>query len=150
MNRFFDKVFPEPNTGCWIWCGATHPSGHGSVNAKSHNGLNWAHRYSYFVENGDFDRDQLVLHKCDNPWCVNPLHLYLGSKGDNVRDLIERGSPKWASGNQIGTSKLTPFIVKEIKELLGVISNRQIAKKYNVSHSCINSIFNGNRWKEVL
>lgn len=150
MNTFFDRVYPEPNTGCWLWAGAHHPSGHGCVNPNSHNGFSWAHRYSYFIANGDFDRQKLICHKCDNPWCVNPEHLYVGTHSDNVRDILERSNPKWATGSKIWTAKLNPETVRDIRAMKGSMSNRAIARKFSVTHSVINKIFSGKIWKEVI
>lgn len=144
-------VYPEPNTGCWLWIGAQHPQGHGSLNGPSHNGFNYAHRYSYFLQNGEFDRSMMVCHKCDVPSCVNPEHLYLGTAKDNMRDILERGNPKYAVGDQVHTTKLTPDLVREIRleYKTGKHSMRKLGRKYGVAHGTISDLLSGFRWGHI-
>lgn len=87
IQNFYKYVYPEPNTGCWLWSGYTMPRGYGhfSIGAKSH----LAHRISYlYFHNSPGDLE--VCHKCDNPYCVNPDHLFLGTRLDNVRDMLTK------------------------------------------------------------
>lgn len=154
MGKSFDfmsAVYPEPNTGCWLWSGAQHPSGHGLVNPKTHNGLKYAHRYSYLIHKGQFDYKLHILHKCDVPDCVNPDHLYSGTHQDNHRDMLERSNPKYAVGNQIHTAKLNPELVREIRKefTTGTYSKRALGRKYGVTHTAICDLISGYRWSHV-
>lgn len=87
-ERFWAKV--EKGDGCWTWTGCKSPKGYGQI-LFNDNKIHLAHRVSYIMANGLIDSSLLVRHKCDNPSCVNPDHLELGTYKDNNRDKIERG-----------------------------------------------------------
>lgn len=88
-KRFMKHVqLPENLEECWIWTGARKYDGYGFFNAFGK--LRLAHRVSYKMFIGDFSDSFLVLHRCDNPPCVNPKHLFLGTPKDNVLDMIEK------------------------------------------------------------
>lgn len=89
-QRFWKYVSPEPNSGCWLWDGAATYTGHGKILHQSGR-LILAHRLSWTMHRGEIPSGLLVRHKCDNPRCVNPDHLCLGTHKDNSRDAVERG-----------------------------------------------------------
>jgi hypothetical protein len=85
---FWNRVDETPE--CWIWAGDFTHAGYGHVNHKGKTRM--AHRMAYELEYGmPIPKDKWVLHKCDNPACVRPDHLYLGTPKDNARDAVERG-----------------------------------------------------------
>jgi len=90
IDRLMKKIFPEPNTGCWIWTGGSHGHGYGTLSPKCYNGFMSPHRFMYFHKNGEFDRGLFVLHSCDLPCCVNPDHLFLGTAKDNTDDARKK------------------------------------------------------------
>ncbi len=93
LDRFEAKFYVTP--GCWVWTAATvGRAGHGSFRNGRHV---LAHRYAYQAYVGSIPRGQVVRHKCDNPKCVNPDHLELGTQADNMRDMAERGRGHWQS-----------------------------------------------------
>lgn len=95
-ESFWERVTPEPNTGCWLWTGAINASG--GYGAVRRNGVTYrAHAVAMYLGNGRWPLNQ-ALHRCDQPSCVNPSHLYDGTPLDNVRDAIDRGR----SRNQFG------------------------------------------------
>lgn len=90
MERFWSKVARTQNEAdCWLWLGATRAGGYGSI--KVGRKLEMAHRVSYLLAHGSIDEGLCVLHRCDNPSCVNPSHLFLGTKKDNTADRISKG-----------------------------------------------------------
>jgi hypothetical protein len=140
MKNSFEKFF-EKSEGCWIWTGAKKdkmPYGDFVFRGKK-----WiAHRVSYHVYKGDIPQKTLVLHLCDNPSCVNPDHLTLGTHLDNHKDMMEKGRNK--------VEKLSIEQVKEIKILIEQgDSCRSIAKKYSVSNVNISNIKNKKIWSWV-
>lgn len=106
LDRFMQYVSPEPNSGCWLWLGHVSPLGYGrfgvgSIRDKS-NRMVLAHRLSYELHAGAIAASDLVCHRCDQPACVNPDHLFLGSNQDNVADMAS----KWRGRK---SSKGLPF-----------------------------------------
>jgi len=92
------RTMPEPNSGCWLWCGEVNPKGYGRVtlvlNGRTGRGAArrlMAHRLSYEQHKGPIPAGLLVLHRCDNPPCVNPGHLFVGTARDNLHDMIRKG-----------------------------------------------------------
>lgn len=149
LVSFFNKVYPEPNTGCWLWAGASHPRyGHGCLNGKYYNGFNWTHRYSFFIHNGEFDRSLCVCHRCDNPCCVNPDHLFLGTSAENQHDKIRKGRQQKGEGHFL--AKLTNKDVRDIRDLKASgLSLGEIAKAYDMGIVSIFDIVHRKNWKHV-
>jgi hypothetical protein len=88
--RFWLRVEMRDADECWPWHGSRHPKGYGNFMLATRASIP-AHRYSFYLRNGELPSDQLIRHTCDNPCCVNPHHLLAGSHADNARDAKERG-----------------------------------------------------------
>lgn len=146
-NLFWEKV-DKTKSGCWNWKGFIDDFGYGHF---GRNGKIWnTHRYSWFLENGPIPKDILVCHHCDNPSCVNPDHLYLGTQKDNMHDASVR--KRWdRKGSKNPQSKLTELKVKEIRLLCdeGDLSLEEIADKYKVSAGTIRGIRSRRSWRHV-
>src|SRR4030095_10977561 len=88
-QRFEKKFIPEPNTGCFLWTGRPKRDGYGQF--KFRNMMQQAHRVAWIFSGGEIPEGKSILHRCDNPACVNPVHLYVGDQFANMRDASERG-----------------------------------------------------------
>jgi hypothetical protein len=90
-ERFHEKYVMEPNTGCWLWIVSTRLRGlpYGEIRVGKR--MASAHRVSWELHNGSIPNEMWVLHKCDVPQCVNPAHLFLGTRTDNARDMVKKG-----------------------------------------------------------
>ena len=122
-SRFWPKI--NRTTTCWLWTGAKHPFGYGSFRFKGKHFL--AHRLSFELTNGAVSKDLLVCHKCDNPPCVRPTHLFLGTYADNSADMARKG-------RHPGSPKLSERDVKEIRRLRkkGKFL-AELAQRFNIS-----------------
>ena len=134
----------EPNTGCWLWTGS-YNCGYGALfsGGKNHR----AHRMMYERMTGSIPEGMCVLHKCDTPPCVNPKHLFLGTRADNSKDAKQKGRSRGARGEAANNAKLTRRDVLCIRELLSKRqSQRAIARRFNVSRSAVSLISLRKTW----
>ncbi len=137
INRFLNKVEKIPFIDCWVWSGAMKPNGYGDMffNGRTQT----AHRVSYQLFVGHIDANLDVCHKCDVRFCVNPNHLFLGSRKENMQDAVKK--KRMAKS----MAKLTQKQADEIKKL--DMPNYLIAKKYGVSQNIICNLKNGRYYK---
>ncbi len=105
-QRIFDLCIPEPNSGCWLWTGALGNNGYGRIGVGFKNegtrGTGQAHRVSYETFVGVVPGGMDVCHRCDVRSCVNPDHLFIGTRLDNVHDMM-RKKRYWGSKRQPST-----------------------------------------------
>lgn len=90
--RFWDKVSPEPNSGCWLWMGSHNEKGYGDFWFGDR--LERPHRLSYEMLVRDYPAAWLMCHRCDTPACVNPAHLFPGTALQNTTDMVRKGRHK--------------------------------------------------------
>jgi len=132
---------------CWIWSAGIANDGYGVFG--SHKSFR-AHRVSYELFVGPIDDGLIVLHSCDNPACVNPSHLSLGTQSDNVHDMIRKGRRKLAVGSRCGSSKLTEDSVMEIKRLSSTgVGTMELSRMFGVERHAIQKIKSGTTWTHV-
>lgn len=142
---FDQRYIPEPNSGCWLWLGKWNFFGYGIFLDSQYAKDLKAHRVSWELHRGPIPVGMNVLHKCDTPPCVNPSHLYIGTRSDNARDMVCRG--RSTRGEKNPYSKLTMDDVIDIRKLARSGSNqRDIAQRFNVNPSQISRINTGERW----
>jgi len=149
---FFSKV-AFGVSDCWFWVGCRDQTSYGRMRTKNNN-CQFSHRISWQMFKGIIPKGMKVLHKCDNPSCVNPEHLFLGTQNDNVQDMIIKGrmsSKKSFPGELNGYSKLKNFQVLEIREIYSkkTLNQYELARKYNVSSMTINRIVNNKLWRHI-
>jgi len=130
IDAFNDRYIPEPMSGCWLWTGSISTTGYGRMTISRRQVQ--AHRFSYQQRHGHIQDGMEVMHKCDNPLCVNPDHLKLGTHKENMRDMYIKGR---------AVKKLTPKDVGKI--LLDRRGSRKVASEYNVTKRIIQLIRNG-------
>lgn len=91
-DRFFERISPEPNSGCWLWLGQCDRKGYGRIGLGGrHGGNTGAHRLSLKIAGVNVPDDLFVCHRCDVPCCVNPDHLFVGTQHDNLVDMVRKG-----------------------------------------------------------
>ncbi len=143
IQRFMDKVIPEPNSGCWLWIGASRPRGYAECWAFGRR--EQAHRAAYREFVGEIPAELVVRHKCDVACCVNPAHLEVGTQADNIADKSIRG--RMPVGELHVGSKLSDAAVRDI--LTSDASLSQMAKKYGVVKATISNVRNRRRWRHI-
>ncbi len=150
IDRFWKYVEKSENPDdCWIWLGGRDADGYGLFAIGHHRSIR-AHRFSYRLHYGELPRGPFVLHTCDNPPCVNPAHLFLGSHQDNMDDAKRKGRyPVIHRGEQSNFAKLTLNQVQEIRSLAGMMKQVEIARRFNVCPATICLILNGQNWRNL-
>lgn len=139
-TRFWSYV--KKASGCWLWVGAFGNSGYGQMGHNTERGyqLICAHRFSWELHNGSISQGLCVLHRCDNPRCVRPDHLFLGSRADNARDRDQKGRM---------AAKIDYIEANRIREsyATGRTTQRQLGIAFGLSNQQISRIVRGKRWK---
>lgn len=151
----FEKWYSKQPNGCWAWLGSvlknkktSQKEWHGQWrNSSGEHEL--SNRAAWRLYVGVIPTGAFVLHRCDNPKCVNPEHLFLGSQTDNMNDMWDKGRsrPGVSHGSNHGMSKLTESQVKEIRE--SKEAGTAIAKRFGMSTTTIYDIRNRKIWKHL-
>lgn len=147
-TRFWAKV--DRSGECREWRGTRDRHGYGIIKIRSGNDAKTkrAHRVAWELINGAIPDGMYVLHRCDNPPCCNPTHLFLGTHADNMDDMKAKG--RQASGEHHGRAKLTDGEVANIRGLIGVgVPVRAIARAKRLSRRAIRAIASRETWRHV-
>lgn len=139
QQRMSEKTIRVPFSDCWFWVGAHDGKGYGQIrNHRGPGGLQYAHRTAYQLAHGD-THGLHVCHSCDNPACVNPDHLFLGTDYDNHADKARKGR----AGKKLTTSQ-----AEKIRTLCrGGVARKEVAKQFGVSTVMVGYIHRGMFWK---
>lgn len=163
-ERFWARVDVGESDACWEWTLGRSPRGYGKIKiAGCH--LR-AHRVAYELAIGPIPDGLWVLHRCDNPPCCNPAHLFLGTAADNAADMVAKGRAKGAPrgllngsytrpdrrprGERNGQAKLTAEAVAAMRREYGAgdVTQQVLSERYGVARSMVSRIVNRQRWAE--
>ena len=149
-QRFFAKV--RKSEACWWWEGTKNNKGYGMFMAVSP-AKSLAHRFSYELVNGSIPKGKNILHQCDNPACVNPAHLVLGTHAENMRDMHRKRRGKFVAhkGEHNGSSKLTDDQVRNMRRQYsgGGVTQAKLAEQFGVSRTLVSNVVTRLAWKHV-
>lgn len=145
IERFNRFISPEPNTGCWLWCGPIDGRGYGKFIYR--NRAYTASRVSAALAGYDV-AGLSVCHHCDTPLCVNPKHLFVGTQKDNIRDMHQKN--RAAIGENMPTAKLDNSMVRAIRGLASLGRKQNVmARQYRVAPMTISRIVRNESWKHL-
>jgi hypothetical protein len=149
--RFFRFIDKKSDTECWNWTGHKIGNyGSFSIGAKSLGSV-LAHRFSWSMHNNkEIPSGMVIMHSCDNPLCVNPNHLSVGTHMENTHDMLKKGRHTYIAhvGEKNGKSVLNAKIVKEIRA--SSMNHAELGRFYGVSTSCIRGVRTGRTWSHIL
>ena len=159
-QRFWGKVNKDgpTQTGmespCWVWTGYRNEHGYGMFGIGDVWGR--AHRHSFILENGPLPNlpgyhGACVLHRCDNPPCIRADHLFLGTHGENVADMRQKGRANHVRGERSGSARLTEMQVREMRALYaaGTLNGPSLAVRFGVAHSNVYAIIKRRTWSHL-
>lgn len=138
----------DPSTGCWEWQ-KCKTLGYGRLAVAGTGKKSRAHRQSHALHTGPIPDGMLVCHACDNPSCVNPDHLFLGTQSDNMADMTAKG--RQSRGEASGSAKLTKSDVLEIRDLAlhKVFTQAAIGALYDIDQTAVSKIHSRKSWRHI-
>jgi hypothetical protein len=154
-ERFFEKVIPEPMSGCWLWMGAAMGFGYGSIGlGRATEGTAYAHVVSLQLHGIAIPPGAHVRHICDTPPCVNPKHLLVGTQRENNQDMARKRRNRvphpGTQGAKQWNARLDDEKVRQIRQRLSSGANRRgLAAEFKVSKDTIGLIARGRSWRYV-
>lgn len=144
LERFEQRVEPEPMSGCWLWVGGGGRYGEFWLMGRNIG----AHRAAWVLYRGPLRVEDMVCHSCDVPRCVNPEHLFLGTQLDNRQDAVKKG--RAAKGETIGNAVLTADIVRTILVAHGNgDSPTAIAKWLGIKRVTVSAVTTRRNWRHI-
>lgn len=152
-DRYWPKVIRSKD-GCWGWTGSRTSLGYGRLTLGGKRGyIERASRVSWMLHFGAIPEGMQVLHRCDNPPCSRPDHLFLGTQADNVADMWAKGRavpPPMHFGVDAPRAKLTPDLVAELRRRRTEgIGPTRLAAEYGIRVATVYSILNRRYWRQV-
>lgn len=151
IERFWSHVDEKDKDDCWEWQAYKSKKGYGSFGVKRN--ILLAHRISWIIANGQIPKGKIIMHKCDNPPCVNPEHLFCGTPMDNMMDKMRKGrykKGKIVRGESHPISKLKKEDIPKIRNLYDQgISTHKIGKRFGVNSKTIWFIGKRIAWSHI-
>ena len=152
FERVLEKIsFGFGEDACWTWLGAIQTDGYGSVGIKKDGKwrMTLPHRFMYEECLGKIPEKMCVCHSCDNPACVNPKHLFLGTHKDNMLDKLNKGRVPDMTGENNPNAKLSKEDVLYIRSYFGVLNITELSRLFNVTPTNISDIVKNETWTHV-
>jgi hypothetical protein len=150
-TRFWEYVNQDTGTNCWHWQSTLNKRGYGRIRNRAVNLM--AHRFSWELHNGPIPDGLFVCHSCDNPRCVNPAHLWLGTRQDNMDDMMTKGrgsNPPVRRGDANNNATLTE---RDVRDIRARVANGEtytaIATTYSIHRSTAADIAKRKTWAHV-
>ena len=150
-ERLKKNIKVNSSTGCWEWQGVKRCGYGRTIIGSRKDGTRKsisAHRLAYIVWKGDIPNGYEVCHKCDNPCCINPDHLFVGTRQDNIDDRERKGRNVIKTGEENQNAKLTKDSVTEarLEHVVNGVSFQKLADKYGVNKKTIMNAVKGVTW----
>jgi hypothetical protein len=144
--RFWAKVNVAGPDECWVWIAARNTRGYGTFRWEGRTAS--AHRVSYEIHNGSIPEGMSICHTCDNRWCVNPAHLFLGTHAQNMADMKSKNRAVGHMGEKHPSAKLTDDDVRAIRTDTSS-TLKELAARYGVSFGLIGHIRHRRNWSHL-
>lgn len=146
LRSFWKRVDIRSDEECWNWTGSKTTQGYGRVLINYQR--KWAHRIAFELTYGSIPEGKVLMHRCDNPSCVNPVHLTIGTQSENVADMDEKGRRRPPKAEKHGRAKLTWEQVAEIRQryVRGKVRQLDLAIEFGVNQATIGDIVRGEGW----
>ncbi len=148
LQHYWDRVEKKSTEECWPWTGAKTWKGYGFFrwDGKSQN----AHRVAWMLANGPIPEGIHCLHRCDNPACQNPAHLFLGTNLENISDKMSKGRHRGPRGERSSSAKLTSEQIYEIRERGETCEPYEtIARRFGITEGHVSMIITRRSWKHL-
>ena len=150
INRFWEKVDIKGDDECWEWKGSVNTNGYGMLGIGQSRIV--ASRMSWVIHHGYLDNRMLVCHFCDNPKCVNPEHLFLGTNSDNIKDMYDKGRREANRGQKCPTSILKDKDVIYMRENYYPRTKEtrdKFARMFGITEGSVQNILYRVSWKWI-
>lgn len=152
ISRFWAKVDRKSPVLCWEWTAFRNGGGYGRFVVRAPSAFR-AHRIAWVIANGSIPEGLCVCHRCDNPPCVNPAHLFLAAQARNIKDMVHKGRRRGPSvlEEEYPNAKLTAMQVREIRTRYasGGITQRELAAEYKVDRTNVQHVIHRRTWRHL-